>query len=529
MSLVPVVDIAKIGIVKDSTDLSLPVEAWSEGKNVAFIDGKIKRSLGYGKIYDPPEVPPYFVLHTFDADGESVLIYAGLDKVYAFMASAHSDITRSSGDYTGGADDRWNGGVLGGIPILNNGVDLPQFWAPVDSGTPLDDLTNWPATDRCKIMRPFKNFLFAADILKSSTRYSQMVKVSHPAAPGALPSTWDETDPTKDVREVELTDWLSGPIRDMVPLRDLMVIYKEGSTHGAQFIGGTQKWRFFPIFEQSGLLAMHCAVPFDEGSKHFLFTGEDLIVHNGQSIQRVGTKKIRSWLQNNISTTNYKRSFSYNDARNHSVWFCFCLEGSDWPNFAAVYNWIDGQITFKELPQVASIAAGLIQDVVSDTWDSDTETWDSDMTTWDTYRGKPFLRSPIAALPTDTVDGALAELSFTNQGDSVNYLAYVERTGLDLIGVDRYGNFQRDKTQKRLIKNIWLQASGQPFQVEVATQEEVDGPFTWSLPQTFTPGQSLKLDFELHSRLFGLRFSSNSNSYWEIDSYTIDIEPLGQF
>jgi hypothetical protein len=519
-------ELAKYGLIADLRDHALPPNAWTNGRNVLFSDDKVKRALGWQRIYEPPSVPPYWCLHTFDAARASVLIYAGLTSIYAYMGGAHVDISRTvGGAYTAGADDIPNGGVLGGIPIYNNGIDLPQFWAPVTSGANFENLTNWDANHRAKVLRPFKNFLVAMDITESGSRYTNKVRISHPAAPGALPSSWDETDPTKDARTFELTDWNSGAILDGVPLGDNFILYKESSAHAMSFIGGNPKWKVAPLFEQIGLLSANCCVPYDEGRKHFLFSGSDLITHNGQSIDKVGTKRQRKWLHANISSIHYAKSFSFNNMLEQECWFCFPLEGANTCTIAAVYNWVDGQLTFRDIPDLRMLTPGLVQENLDADWNSDSNSWDSDMTTWDTFRKKAFLRDPIGVSPSND---AISQMAATNQNDGVNFRAYIERTGLDVIGVDRYGHYQRDKTQKRLINRVWPQASGAPFFVEVGAQERVDGPVSWGPSKLFTPGVDQFVDVEQNAQLWAIRFSSVSDGYWELDSYDVEIEALGQ-
>ena len=60
------------------------------------------------------------------------------------------DITRASGgDYSSTANDTWTSTVLGGVLVMTNFYDKPQYWA-LTSGIPLSsqkmqDLNNWPA------------------------------------------------------------------------------------------------------------------------------------------------------------------------------------------------------------------------------------------------------------------------------------------------------------------------------------------------------------------------------------------------
>lgn len=524
--LVPIENLTEHGVIRDVEDYLLPPNAWTDARNVRFRDRGLLRMGGSKAVLDPPSVAPYWALHVSNEAKASHWIYAGLTDVFTFTSGSHFEITRVSGDYVATADRLWNGGLLHGIPILNNGVDVPQVWLPVSSGQKLVDLTSWPTTDRARTLRPFKNFLFALDMTVSGSRFPHRLKISHPADPGSVPSSWDETDPTKDVTQRDIGDDESDGLLDAVPLGGIVVLYKERSTHYAQFIGGTQKWKTDKLFEQSGLLADHCAVAFAEGRAHFVMTGEDLIVHNGQTRTSIIDKKLRRWLLANIDTTNWHRSFSVSYTEENECWFCFPLSGSSFANLALVYNTLDGSVTFREIDQASFIAPGLIPQETSDTWDADAGAWDADTTSWDTLAHAPFVRRLLQCKPVGT---KLLHLETTEQFAGVNFNAFVERTGLDVIGLDRSGRSIRDRRSRRLIRGVWLYASGAPFTVQIQTQEDVDGPTVWSMPQTFTPGVDEKVDFGLHSRLWGIRFSMANAALTEIQSYAVDVEPLGGF
>ena len=60
------------------------------------------------------------------------------------------DITRSSSAYSMDTEENWSGTVIGGVLVMTNGTDKPQYWALVD-GVPestqlMQDLNDWPST-----------------------------------------------------------------------------------------------------------------------------------------------------------------------------------------------------------------------------------------------------------------------------------------------------------------------------------------------------------------------------------------------
>lgn len=518
----------KWGIVKDVEDHLLAPEAWSDGRNVRFRDGSIEKVGGSLEIFAPPSVAPYWLLHTYAADSAPVWVYAGLNKVYAVIDGVHTNITRQAVgvdvNYAATADKLWNGGVLGGIPILNNGVDVPQRWAPIAAATKLVDLENWPSTWRCDVIRPFKNFLLALNLTESSTRFIHRIRWSDPADPGAVPARWTAGSPAHTAGLVELTDVDNGGILDGLMLRDLFIIYKERAVHGMQFIGGTFKFRTFSIFEGTGILAKNCVCVFDEGRSHFVATGEDIVVHNTQQRTSLLDKRLRKWLAKNIDPTNYERSFCVANPKDGEVWFCFPLEGSTWANLALVWDRLSNAISFRDLDQASFIAQGVVP-AVSGAWDADAQAWDADTSGWQELVHAAFIQQLVQAKPTGP---NFLHLDQGTQFQGANFTAYIERTGNTTVGMQG-GQLNVDPTMRKLAKHVFIQAKGGPIGVRIATQQREDGPLTWSGEKIFVPGTDRKVDFVQSGLLWGIRFEQVSSQSFKLSGYQVDIEPLGRY
>jgi len=267
MNIFPVGGVGSIGMVADKKPHELPFQAWSDARNVRFLDAFVEKFLGETS-YTTPNIAPYFLLPVPTVTNIFWLL-AGLAKTHCFDGTAHTDITRTvGGDYAATEDLNWTGSVFNGIPLINNSVDAPQMWSPVAASQALQALSNWPANTTCRTLRAFRNFLIAGDITKSGTRYKQMVKWSHPAGVGALPSSWDETDATKDAGEWPLAE-TPGAILDFVPLRDLNIVYKEDAVYKMQWVGGVYVFSFRELTTEIGLLSRRCAVGFKPAFKRF--------------------------------------------------------------------------------------------------------------------------------------------------------------------------------------------------------------------------------------------------------------------
>lgn len=523
--LVPVDEIADIGIVKDVKDYLLPPNAWTHGQNVRFRDGKVTTSPGSLTTFGTPSVAPYWLLPVFDVAGEVHWLYAGLEKVYDYSSGTHTDITNTGGDYSATADGLWTGGLLGSIPIINNGVDKPQMWAPISSAQELVDLTNWPSNHVCDVIRVFKNFLFALAPTEAGTKYPHRVRVSDPADPGSVPVSWDETDETKAVYVQDLSDTDAGPLIDAARLGNQMLLYKERATWSMHYIGGQSIWQLDPALELSGILAKNCVCSFNRGRQHFVATGDDVVFHDGQEPTSVLEKKARRWLLANMDSNTYRRSFCVPHSQEKENWFCFPLDGSLWPNIALIHNWQDNTVTFRDIDQASFIAAGRIPTTVG-SWDSDTGSWDSDLAPWDEFADRAFTRSLLQAKPDAT---KLLQLDASYYMDGASYPSTLERTGLDVIGVDRYGHLQRDRNTRRLITGVWPKMSGTPVYITLGRYETLEGSIEWGERRLFTPGIDERVDFYTETGVFGIRFESAVNGgSWSLEGYELDIVNLGR-
>lgn len=525
MARIPIHNVGSVGVVKDKPAHLLPPEAWSDARNVRFRDGIAYKSLGHEDVFGTPSAAPYWSMPVTDV-ANVFWMYASLTKMYATDGTTHAEITRTvGGDYSTTEDRLWNGGILGGIAVVTNGVDKPQFWATAGLGADLADLTNWPATHLCRIIRPFKQHLVALNITESGTSYPHRVLWSHPADPGSVPVSWDITDPTKDAGQQDLSDSNFGAIIGAKQLRDILVIYKERSTWGMQYIGGAYIFRLFSIFDGIGLLNEKCVTSFNDGAKHFIATGEDIMLHNGQEPMSLLNNRWKRWLTRNIDSTYSKRAFVVENPREHEVWFCFPEVGSSYPTLALVWNSHENTVAVRELSGgISHIALGPIPGSGGGVWDSDTGTWNSDTAVWD---AQTFIGNQARLLQSNKNTTNLQLLDSTEQFDGTNMTAYLEREGLAYIGQDRQGQPKAEFDGRKLFKRIWPKVTGGPVNVRIGSQEELGGTITWQGPKAFNPSTQRYLDFTVGGRLHAVRFESNGSVAWEVHGYDIEVEPLG--
>jgi len=559
LNLYPSGSMAQFGIMPDYPSHEIPLNAWGMCGNMHFTDSAVEKVAGYKSRWGVPSIAPYFVLPVQALSGNYFWLYAGLTAAHCFevigsSAGVHTDITRAASPYSASGVRNWQGGVLNGVPILNNGVDVPQMWLPVSAAQKLQDLSNWPVGVTTQIIRSYGNFLVALDVTKSGVRDRQLVKWSHPASAGAVPVSWDETDPTKDAGEYSLADTVGGLV-DCVPLRDINVLYKEDSIWAMQLVGGVNMFRFSALFRNIGVRSKNCAVEYQTG-KHFVLGADSLFVHDGQTITAVGKGKVQQWLFTQIDATNIARSFVTLDVANTEVWVCYPAVGQAYPNKALLWNWVTGAFGHRDLPVTPSIARGALNEVdttdtwganalpwggSSDEWTVDADTWDAgaaniwdraapavdgSVDTWTTQRAN-LIEGLVLANPVETKLRVV--VAGAEDADGVPFEGSLLRTG---IGIPFVTGSPPDISSTKFCSRVWLKLVGDAgvvVQARVGSQMQLGETPSWGGWIDCTLGVTQKLDVTLTGRTFALEFRSLTLGAWRLQGYDFECQMLGRF
>ena len=474
-------NLGSIGVVQDRPAHELPPEAWSTANNIRFQRTNAKRMEGHTQVFGTPSVAPSFVMNV-PAGGSTFWIYASLTAAYVFESGVHTDITRAAGAYTAANGRDWQGTTLAGIPILNNGADVPQAWLALSAGTDLTNLANWPSTYRAKVIRAFGPYLIALNTTVSGVNQPHKVKTSHKADPGSVPSSWDHTNPAVDAVEFELTDAQAGEILDGLALGSFFIIYKRSSTHIMRFVGGANVWAADLLFDNSGILNKRCVCAIDNGTKHFVVTQDDLVIHGGSRDSKKSTAEEtnRAAIFAEMDSSSYLNSFVFENSKQKEVWFCYPTTGHTIPNKAFIYNYGNGTQGFRDFDGL-SADVGVVSDSSSDPWSTDVENWSEDVTPWSTA-------GRLAVVYGDPTNTKLFKLDDGLSFGGSTPIAVLERTGLAFVGKDRAGQPKADYTSRKLATRLWPKISGlSPVSVQVGAQEVLNGVVTWSSVKSFDP------------------------------------------
>ena len=535
MALIPVNNVGEVGIVKDINPWELPPNVWSDGNNVRAEHGAITKSPGYAEVMATCPIVPLYITNLNTA-ADNYWIVAGTAEIHVFKDSNDTwyDITRtvSPGDYSATAEENWTSTVIGGVLVMTNGFDDPQFWALDSTGEPdvttvMADLSNWTADTECYSMRAFRSFLVALNVTDSSgssdERFTRKVKWSTEAGIQTVPSSWDVSDATVDAGEYELADTRGG-ILDGLPLRDTFMIYKEDSIYSMTYVGTPFIFSFRQLSPSVGALTKNCVAEFDGG--HFFFGNGDIYINDGQKVTSILPHKIRDYVFDFIDGAQYKKSFVVADYGNTEMWACFptAENTSDQCNKAVVWNWTNKAFTLRDIPNLSHIGYGSIDDPNSfTTWAAATGiTWSAALGAW--------------SATWSTVENVLVMASLTdtkiyrnasgNQEDTTDMTSYIERTGMSMGAQG-----QEDRTSVKRIKAIWprMEVSGaNTVNVYVGTQMSTEEGVTWTSAYAFNPDSQSNVSCRASGKLYGVKFESTGDFDWRLDGYDIELDDAGR-
>lgn len=494
-----------IGLVDDIPGHRLPADAWTTANNIRFNDGYAEKSLGRS-LFLTPTVAPYFLLPLQEST-VFYWVYFGLTSAY--ITDGSNDTLAGSG-YSATADYSWKGDVFGGIPIANNSYDPPQMLFPVSATNSFSDLTNWPSGYTCESIKSYKNHLIALNVVKNGQRSPYMVKWSHVADAGTIPTSWDVTDTTLDAGEQTLSDQ-GGDIVDGGVLGDAFIIYRENSTYAMRKVNSRFIFSFEKVFDETGIFSDRCFVSFKGG--HCVLTDDDLIIHSGlkNSARSIADERVRDTLFAALETaTNPTRAFLAHNNKKSEIWVCYPVTTDEFPTKALIWNYQHNTFSYRDLPGVMDIKFNVVQSVAGDTWATDSTTWAAGTDRWGARSYNPAKRDMLMA---DTTNTKLLKVDDTNQDNAVSFTATLQKT--DIL-VDNYtGN------EHRLTRIMPLMSGTGPVNIRLGSQAAPGGSVTWEAAQAFTPGTDWKLDFRTTGKLAAVEFESTGDVDWRLHAYDI--------
>tara|TARA_R110002167_G_scaffold34195_3_gene109205 strand:+ start:164 stop:1744 length:1581 start_codon:yes stop_codon:yes gene_type:complete len=502
----------------DLSPYDMPPTNFTNVENVRFVDKKASTILGYTRVFGTALDLPYWV--TSWAQGSNNLwVYGGPTSLNKINGATHTNITRASGAYTTltGTVNNWQGGVLGGVLVANNTLDVPQ--SITQGGSVFTDLPDWPSTLRCKAIVPFRNHLIAMNLTDSGTAKPFTVRWSDAIPSGAATNganTWNTGSTASESGEATIGG-TKGVILNALPLGNELLIYKEDSIHSLNYVGGTFTFNLREKFKDVGLFSRDAVVDIGDG-RHVFMSTNDVVVTNGQSVVSIVDDKVKTFLFSQIDSTYYYKTFMVNNRIQNEIWICYPQTNATngLPNRALVWNYKDNTWSIRDLPSVNYIGRGFVDPDLTNTWSAATNTWENSTLAWTQQLYNPSIDSLLMCFPSDSAANSrffLADSGTTFAG--ATFVTTLERIGLHAGRTDSI----------KAVSRIYPRISGTGYvKISVGAELEPYAGVTYADPVEFNIGVDSKIDCRVRGRYIAIKFEHDTDTSFSLSGYAIESE-----
>lgn len=498
-----------IGTVFDTDPHDVDANVWTDAVNMRFNDGAAEKIGGETEGTTTTAQATHLL---FNGNHDAPLwLYFG-DGI-ARLTDFTSDDDIEGTALTSGTD--WDTCLFNLFPICNNTLDQPRYLADQLTPGTLATLPAFEANTVCKAIRPFRSFLIALNTTTSGTKAPNRVLWSDSSDAGAVPASWDITDPTTLAGDAYLTDD-RGEIIDGYQLRDLFVIYKTHSTYVMRLTGGQGVMRIDKVQVHSGVLTKNCITEFK--GRHFVVSDGDIVLFDGQNIESIADKRVKDKIFNEIDDDNFDKSYVVRNDKHHEIWFCYPSTGQSMTDKAAIWNWDDNTWVFRELTNTRHIAAGVTNFAASPTYAASTGTYAS-------YAGvpyKPFSSNPTVDTLASAVTTAINIIGDSYDVDGVAMTSKLEKVTMDL------GDPDTVKMVKSVTPRITATA-GTKIYISIGTQFNPDDTVSWGSEVLYTVGTDREAHFTQKGRFISIRMRTQDTGVnWKCHGFYIKAANSGR-
>lgn len=484
-----------------------PPDVWDQADNIVFRQRVAERADNLAAVYDPPTVAPY-ILRNLQIAGVNYWVYCGATASYVVTVATHTDITHASGQTSQTDVSKLSLELLNGVPIFNNAADEPMYWDG-NAANNFVTLPDWTATESCALLVPHRFHLFALGIDGPAGVFPDQIKWSDAAAPGNVPAAWTPAA-TNEAGSATLSD-TPGPLVSAASLRASLGVYKSGSFHLVDYIGGQEVFSVRTAFSQLGALCRHAVA--DINGTHLVVTDGDVVLNDGVNPRSIVQNRRRRFLFNQLDQDNFQNLFVTYYKDQGEVWVCFPVSGNEFATRAMIYDIANDAWGDRELDGIAFAASGIINDTAPDeTWDADTDVWDSDTTIWNAVNFSLATETLVLADP--------ATPEFRQVGTGSNSLtSTLSKQDLD------FGQPERFKFVKRVHLRVEADTSID-FSVRVGTRNATGEAITWTATQTMQSDDQF-INVLATGRLISVEVAATTDKPFKITGLDVEAEMRG--
>ena len=275
-----------------------------------------------------------------------------------------------------------------------------------------------------------------------------------------------------------------------------------------RLVGGSQVFGFTSIFNDIGALATHCVTGFSHrgGQYHAVFTGDNVLIHDGQSVSASLDGRATREISNTLSTEFWARSYIVHNAKAQEIWTCYPTGSNRFPNKILVWNYREDTLSFLDTEHISWIIPGIIR-----TEESGIETWDTAPGEWADSSGPwNISQSQQHNLRLVAVSQERGGYWTIDDGDEMNLYRILEgglrtkmlRTELAIVPNRQTREPILDLYSKKLLRGARVEFSmadpGQTLKVRLGSSKTIGGPVSYGRVTALRPDRDTKVN-EIHS------------------------------
>ena len=530
-------DVGTLGVITDIRPASLPLHAFSRGKNVRFDEGKVSRAPVFRKLKDSLGFNPRF---TYGIPGEygggfaSIIMVSDTYQLKSYQNGTVSSV-QGSLSLTSSNNNTVTGTNLADITYLNRVDKVPVYMAP--SGSNFAALPNWDSNWRAEAVRSYGDFLLALNLTESGTTYPTRVRYSNLALANSVPDSWDATDTTKSAGFNDLVQMQSG-IVDGATLGTNFIIYSKDQVWLMEFVGGTFIHNFRKLFSECGVVNQNCILEVD--GTHYVFDHDDIYVHDSHTRQSICDERVKEYIFGGLNTAKTDRCFAHHNPDLDEVMFCY-VSGDDMAEYtngsrcnrAAVFNYKKQTWSFMDLPNVSSSTVGTVRSSVN--YNLATLSYESSGGTYYTQEAGYDIHSLFVG-EANSVDGItsakLYGLDLSDSGSlafpldtEANKSPYIERQGIDL---DEMSSLNGYKVIKMILPQVDTTNVNKQFSFTFGSSDLLGAAPVYDSSINFDGATDYKIDTRVSGRYLSYKMTLADNKDFSFLGFDLDVLTTGR-
>lgn len=495
------------GIVTNLPSLG---QAWSAGRNVSFKKGCVYKIFGktlLTTISGNLPIRAMFVFKGYDNVWRNIVCCD--TKIYSYTNNftVQQDITPSTPPSSTSLDS-WTFGIIGGMPLLSNGVNPPYKWD--NFASVMTTLTGAPSV--CKALYVHNNRVIVGNIQEGAYAFPARLRWS------------DIIDPTDWNRDLKLSSGKHDCVNqntsltgtDVIqaitshPFGNRLVVFTERNIWYGNPVEFPRVYTFDSIDRDIGLIAPRLFVKTPKGL--YFMSQEAVYRIGGDGVMEELSFPIRNSIFPLLNKSKISTSFCYYKPSTREVVFAVPLGTDTTPSTAFVWQEETNSWTIWSVDYAAH----------STYFDSSNTTWDTipdaqwnliSDSRWDNF-------GLTGVLPSECVgnsSGQILKQDFGYNNNGVAIDAYIETGDFDM----------NTPYLNKVIDRIWLilkpQASISEVMIQVGVRPDLHHDIEWGLPLPLTIGVTNFVNCRTQGKYIRLRLFSNVlDSPFIIEGYGVE-------